>query len=181
MNHLNFKLICIIGLLSSGSHVFARDIDTTESHAMRLPVISISQGLIYFLGDVGYNHFNEPVTSKSGLQFELQKHSNSRFSFSLFILGGRVAGQQRNTSGELNFESGIVAEGLQLRYDFYSSKKQQQFLIPYLSAGIEYMVFHARGDLKDANGNTYHYWDDGTIRNLDQHDTAAAEIGRAHV
>ena len=150
---------------------FAKDRDTTSS---RLPVVSLSQGLMYFLGDVGYSHLNEPVTSKSGLQFELQKHSDSRWSLSLFILGGRVTGQEKTPTSQLNFESGIVAEGLQLRYDFYSRKKTTQFLTPYLSAGIEYMIFHARGDMKDANGNYYHYWDDGSIRNMSQNDSGAS-------
>ncbi|MCX6273768.1 MAG: hypothetical protein NTV09_01000 [Bacteroidetes bacterium] len=173
MNHSFLKLIFLFFFASPWMNGFSKEADTTASHSSRLPVISVSQGRMYFLGDVGYNHLNEPVTSKSGLQFELQKHTNSRLSISLFILGGRVSGQERNESGRLNFESGIVAEGLQLRYDFYSRKKTKQFLTPYISAGIEYMVFHARGDLKDANGNYYHYWDDGTIRNVDQNDTGA--------
>jgi hypothetical protein len=37
------------------------------------------------------------------------------------------------------------------------------------------MTFHPMGDLKDANGNTYHYWKDGTIRNLDQNDANASQ------
>ena len=55
---------------------------------------------------------------------------------------------------QLNFQSGIVAEGLQLRYDFTSRKNAQQVLTPYLSAGLEYMVFHAKGDLKDIDERT---------------------------
>lgn len=130
---------------------------------------------MYFLGDVGYSHLNQPVTSKSGLQLELQKHTNNRLSFSLFILGGRVSGDEKTTTSQLNFESGIVAEGLQLRYDFYGRNKETQFLVPFISAGIEYMIFSARGDLKDANGNYYHYWKDGTIRNMDQNDSMASQ------
>jgi len=153
---------------------FARDRDTSESKGSRLPVISLSQGLMYFLGDVGYSHLNQPVTSKSGIQLEIQKHTNTRLSISLFILGGRVAGQEKTTTSQLNFESGIFAEGLQLRYDFYGKNKDKQFLTPYISAGIEFMIFKARGDLKDANGNYYQYWSDGTIRNVAQNDTAAS-------
>ncbi|MEO8086651.1 MAG: hypothetical protein ABI763_07525 [Bacteroidota bacterium] len=165
------SFLLLFSLISITS--FSKDRDTTSNHGSRLPVIGVAQGLMYFMGDVGYSHLNEPVTSKSGLQFELQKHTNSRLSISLFILGGRVSGQKKNTTSQLNFESGIVAEGLQLRYDFFSRKKDSQFLTPYISAGIEYMVFHARGDLKDANGNYYHYWKDGTIRSVDQNDTGA--------
>ena len=167
-----FFLLVVFAFTFSFS--FSKDRDTTGNSTPRLPVISIAQGMMYFLGDVGYSHLNEPVTSKSGLQFELQKHTNTRLSISLFILGGRVTGQEKTSEVQLNFESGIVAEGIQLRYDFYSRKKSNQFLTPYVNAGIEYMVFHARGDLKDANGNYYHYWNDGTIRNMDQQDSGAA-------
>ncbi len=173
MNHSFSKIFFLVVCSFGCTKCFSGDIDTTAVRH-NLPVISVAQGLMYFLGDVGYSHLNEPVTSKSGLQFELQKHTDSRLSISLFILGGRVSGQERDFSRRLNFESGIVAEGLQLRYDFYSRKKTHQFLTPYISAGIEYMVFHARGDLKDANGNYYHYWNDGTIRSVEQHDTGAA-------
>ncbi len=174
MNQTFLKIIFVSAFCCVGVMSHANDNDTIPNRESRLPVISIAQGLMYFLGDVGFSHLNEPVTSKSGLQFELQMHTASRLSVSLFILGGRVSGQEKTTTRQLNFESGIVAEGLQLRYDFYSRKKSHQFLTPYVSAGIEYMVFHARGDLKDANGNYYHYWKDGTIRDIDQNDTGAA-------
>ena len=179
MTHFFSKAFLIPALCCTCVFAFAGEQDTSAAkRGGRLPVISFSQGLMYFLGDVGYSHLNEPVTSKSGMQFELQKHTNTRLSISLFILGGKVAGQEKSAQRQLNFESGIVAEGLQLRYDFYSRRKNTQFLIPYVSAGIEYMVFHARGDLKDGDGNTYHYWDDGTIRSMDQHDTMASQ---AHI
>jgi hypothetical protein len=183
MNPMNpfKKITLLVALTAAAMHGFSKDKDSTAAkHGTQLPVISLAQGAMYFLGDVGYSHLNEPVTSKSGMQFEIQKHTNSRLSISLFILGGRVAGQKKSAAGQLNFESGIVAEGIQLRYDFYSRKKSSQFLTPYVSAGIEYMVFHARGDLKDADGNYYHYWNDRTIRNMDQSDTGAVNAQIVH-
>jgi len=175
MNKVFLKSGLVLALIFTCTFSFSRERDTTARPGSRLPVISFSQGLMYFLGDVGYSHPNQPVTSKSGLQLEIQKHTNTRLSISLFILGGRVAGQEKTTSSQLNFESSIVAEGLQLRYDFYGRNKETQILTPFISAGIEYMIFSARGDLKDANGNYYHYWDDGTIRNMDQHDSLSSQ------
>lgn len=165
-------LLCCLQLVS-----FSRDRDTT-ARSSALPVISLAEGMMYFMGDVGYSHPNQPVTSKSGMQLEVQMHTRSRLSFSIFILGGKVSGQEKTSYSQLNFESGIVAEGLQLRYDFFSRKKDKQVLVPFISAGLEYMVFHARGDLKDGNGEYYHYWNDGTIRSVDQNDPDAAN---AHV
>ncbi len=175
------KRVFFYALMLISAKSFSIDRDTTSASASsKLPVISFAQGMMYFLGDVGYSHLNEPVTSKSGLQLELQKHTNTRLSISLFILGGKVAGEKKLDVGQVDFESGIVAEGLQLRYDFTSRKRPNQFLTPYLSVGIEYMVFHARGDLKDANGNYYHYWKDGTIRSVAENDTGAASATIVH-
>jgi hypothetical protein len=180
MNNFFLKSGLVLSLIFTCTFSFSRDRDTTERPGSRLPVISFAQGLMYYLGDVGYTHPNQPVTSKSGLQLEIQKHTNTRLSISLFILGGRVAGQEKTTTSQLNFESGIVAEGLQLRYDFYGRNKETQVLTPFISAGVEYMLFSARGDLKDANGNYYHYWDDGSIRNMAQHDSLSSQAAIIH-
>ncbi len=39
---------------------------------------------------------------------------------------------------------------------------------PYLSLGLETINFSAKGDLEDANGSPYHYWSDGTIRDVEE-------------
>src|ERR1041385_3059356 len=150
------------------SKTFSSDQDSSANRISKLPTVSIAPGLLYFLGDVGYSHFNEPLLSKTGFMLEVQKHTNTNLALSLFFLGGKVSGEDHTADRHVNFQSSILAEGLQLRYDFRSRKKEEQFLTPYISAGAEYMVFHPRGDLKDANGTAYHYWRDGSVRNLDQ-------------
>ena len=111
MNPPFLKIFFVLALSSVSTASFSKDRDTTSAKRNpQLPVISFAQGVMYFLGDIGYSHLNEPVTSKSGMQFELQKHTNSRLSISLFILGGRVAGDLKTSTSHLNFESGIVAE-----------------------------------------------------------------------
>ena len=119
MNKVFLKSGLLLVLSITWTFSFSRDRDSTEERGSRLPVISLSQGLMYFLGDVGYSHLNQPVTSKSGIQLAVQMHTNNRLSFSLFFLGGKVSGSEKTTTSQLNFESGIFAEGLQLRYDFY--------------------------------------------------------------
>ncbi len=136
-----------------------------------LPTVSIAEGVMTFLGDIGNSRFNTPFIARSGFQIEVQKHTENRLSFSLFLLSGKVFGDEKLINRTLNFQAGIVSEGIQLRYDFISKKNSQQILIPFVSAGIEYVVFHPKADLKDANGNYYHYWKDGTIRSLEQTDS----------
>ena len=141
----------------------------------QLPTISIAEGIMSFIGDAGYSHFNEPFLARNGFQIEVQKYSDTRVSFSLFLLSGKVFANEKTINRQLNFQTGILSEGLQVRYDFISKKNPQQVMIPFITAGIEYVVFNPKADLKDANGITYHYWSDGSIHNLAESDPNAGE------
>jgi hypothetical protein len=140
-----------------------------------LPVISIVEGVLNFNGDVGYGHLNEPLTARTGFQIELQKHTEKRLSYSVFLLSGKIFGEERTPERALNFTSSILTEGIMLRYDFISNKKQQ-VLIPFITAGVEYAIFHPKADLKDRFGNTYHYWNDGSIKNIEQGDSSSSRV-----
>ncbi len=165
---LSICLFLLISPLTQGQE--QEDRNTFRS---KLPVVSIAPGVFHFLGDIGYSHPNEPFLGKTGFQIELQQQSKSRLSISAILLSGQVIGDEQNRNRALNFRSSIVAEGIMLRFDFINRKKTDQTLIPYLTAGVEYVFFHTFADLKDAEGNPYHYWDDGSIRNVGQSDTAA--------
>jgi hypothetical protein len=138
-----------------------------------LPVISIAEGMLNFSGDVGYSHLNEPLLARTGLQFEIQPYTEKRFSFSLFYLNGKVFGDEKTVARVVNFSSRIQSAGLMFRYDFISSKSADQIIIPFLTVGAEYLMFKSYTDLKDASGNTYNYWSDGSIRNIAEDDPAA--------
>lgn len=153
--------------------------DTAKSK-INLPTVSVAEGIMTFLGDAGYDHFNEPLLAKHGFQIEIQKYSSTRLSFSVYLLSGKVFGNEKTLSRQLNFQSGILSEGIQVRYDFISSTNSQQALIPFVSAGIEYIVFHPKADMKDANGNTYHYWRDGSIKNISESDSNASQAVVIH-
>jgi hypothetical protein len=138
-----------------------------------LPEFSVAPGVFKFIGDIGYNKANEPLLGKSGFQVELQFRIRSGLSVSGMFLSGQLEGDDRTRAGALNFRTTLFAEGIMFRYDFINRKQASQVLIPYLNAGIEYVFFKTYSDLLDANGNEYHYWTDGSIRNLAQSDTGA--------
>ena len=62
--------------------------------------------------------------------------------------------------------SDILMAGINLRYTYHSKKYRHQVIFPFVSLGIETLSYDPYTDLKDANGNTYYYWNDGTIRNM---------------
>ena len=75
-------------LAQEASTAVSPEVEKT-SNPFPLPVISYSQGLINFSGDVGYNSFNEPLSARSAFQIDVQHHTSKAYSFSLFYLNGR--------------------------------------------------------------------------------------------
>lgn len=146
----------------------AQENSESNSSRFRLPIVSVAQGVMNFSGDVGYNKFNQPLLARSGFQVEIEYPTASRFAFGLSFLSGRVYGEEKTIYRAINFKSTILAGGLVFRYDFISRNKPDQILIPFLTAGVEYLTFTPKADLLDKNGNQYNYWSDGTIRNMSQ-------------
>ncbi len=176
-----FLPVSISFLFLSANFAFATPPPDSDSNVKKnLPTLSVAEGILSFVGDVGYTHLNQPLLASSGFQIELQKHIYSDFSLSLFLLSGKVFGNEKTVSRNVNFQSGIVSEGLQVRYDFNSKKNPKQILTPFVSAGFEYVVFHPKADLKDASGNYYHYWKDGSIRSIEQADVNAGSAVILH-
>jgi len=175
-----FFMLLLSALLLTTVFTFAAEPEPEQAQepaaprSSNLPVISIAPGVFYFLGDVGYSHLNQPFNLHSGFQIEVQKHSDKNLSFALFLMSGHVSGEGTATDQAVNFRSSILSEGLMLRYDFNSRTHNHQVLTPYITGGIEYVFFNPRSDLKDADGNTYHNWSDGTIRNISENDTSGA-------
>lgn len=69
-----------------------------------------------------------------------------------------------------NFESDIKQFGANFIFNFDNDlimNKQSPFS-PYIAAGLHFFTFNSSADLLDKNGDEYHYWNDGSIRVLDQ-------------
>src|SRR5690606_22518293 len=67
-----------------------------------------------------------------------------------------------------NFQSEIRAGGLNLLYDFGNFIPDNFRVRPFVSFGVSGFEFLCKTDLKDANGNTYYFWSDGSIKNMPQ-------------
>lgn len=160
---LMFSLSCYAG---------GKDSLSNSSNNNSLPTIGIGDGTLFFSGDVGTFNLAEPLRFRNGIYFEVQKKSRSRFDFSLFFLSGKLYGNISSPDRNLNFLSSITTEGLNIRYHF--SKNNERTLIPYISIGIEAVSYSSKSDLLDANGNKYYFWNDGTIRSMDQSSPNAA-------
>ena len=168
MKFFRFQLLLLV-ISTNTISVFSQD----DGGRSKLPVISIASGMLNFSGDFSNTYLNQPLIAKSGIQIEVQKHTTNRLSFSAFFLTGKLSAD--HPARGLNFKTTIFNEGLMMRYDFISRKSNDQVLIPFLTAGIEYVFFRTKSDLKDANGVAYNYWTDGTIRSASETDPLSGD------
>ena len=96
---------------------------------------------------------------------------NRYFVANFNFLIGKLSANEYSYSDltrNLNFETAIYSIGLNVEYRFGHLVKNTSFVRPYVSLGIESVNFSSKGDLLDNNGMAYHYWSDGTIRDVDE-------------
>lgn len=139
------------------------------------PVASISFGVIDFYGDVR-NSLNGPSIGNYAAALNLSAHvDRNRYYIANFdVMMGKVGGNaysHTDLEQNLNFESTLTSFGFSMEYRFGHLFAPDALVRPYVSLGIESIKFSAKGDLTDAGGLTYHYWSDGTIRDLREENT----------
>jgi hypothetical protein len=154
-------------------------IDTVENPVYK-PVVSFSYGVMNFHGDVK-NSYNSPAVGnhagKLNVSTFVDRQHHFVANFSLIL--GRLSGNEYSHSDitrNLNFQTGLYSFGLNLEYRFGHFLPATSLVRPYVSLGVESINFSSKGDLKNADGVDYHYWTDGTIRDVDETLAGASNI-----
>ena len=134
------------------------------------PVIGLSSGVFGFYGDVRNNYFT-PTLGNFGYRLSITTYLDPKrfYKLNLFFLYGSLSANEQSVtdlSRNLNFKTDVADFGITAEYSFDHLIPKNKFIHPYISAGIENIQFTPKADLLDANGKTYYYWDDGTIRNI---------------
>jgi hypothetical protein len=159
---------CII-LVSQQNEAFAQTPENTT-------YIGFGAGSLSFIGDVGdQNRYFSPFLGRVGYQLSLSNELTPYLHGGLEAMFGTVGASERLSSRNLNFFSEIRSGGLFAAYNFNHFLKDDRVVSPILSFGISGFEFLSKSDLKDAEGRTYHYWDDGTIRDIDQNASNASQ------
>lgn len=121
-----------------------------------------------FLGDVQNSEFTTSIGSpavKLNLSTFIDKKRNFVANFNFTT--GKLSGNSYSHSDlerNLNFKTDLVSAGINFEYRFGHLFGEQSLVKPYIFLGLESIYFSPKGDLSDADGNTYHYWSDGSIR-----------------
>lgn len=134
------------------------------------PIIGIGRGFFTFLGDVRDNYFSHPTVGQSGWNFNISRTMNKYFNLNFNVIYGNLTGNTQTKDKFINFKTDLLIGGVFMQYNFRHLIKKAPRVLPTLSLGIESFEFNSKADLKDADGNYYYYWDDGTIRNVPQTD-----------
>jgi len=164
---------------------FASPIDTSEfdyfyseeeevKYLNFKPVFGLGVGTISYFGDVK-DQYQSITTGQFAYNFSVSKGLSSFLNIDFKFIKGTFSGNEWLDDRNLNFKSDFLSGGVSVSYNFeHLLRKKGQLLeyrkqrkvIPYLSLGFQTYAFNSKADLKDANGNYYNYWSDGTIRNV---------------
>jgi len=146
------------------------------------PRLELGIGRMAFYGDVGNNFRSySPISSNAGAFIKVGAPLTSYLDFDIQALYGALSMTETTGDRRLNFYSQIRLMGVGLTYDFGNFLKPTRTISPYISVGFSGFEFLSKTDLLDSDGNKYHYWTDGTIRNISENASnaaAAIEIGR---
>lgn len=134
------------------------------------PVIGVGGGGLTFFGDV-YDNYRNPVISRLATNIDISMKMSKFIKLTFFVILGKLTGNEHlliedDIYRNLNFQTDILNGGVNISYNFEHLLKEGRIVTPFISAGIESFNFNSKADLKDAQGNYYYYWTDGSIRNV---------------
>lgn len=130
------------------------------------PTIGVGLGVLSFNGDIKSNENRNLFSGGFGTQIMVSQELSQSFDVSLSFLLGQLSANERSLERNLNFRTDIFAAGINFRYNFNHILNEKRKISPYITLGVENIEFTTKTDLRDRFGNTYHFWSDGTIRNL---------------
>ena len=142
-------------------------VDTTqEEFEILKPKISLGAGRLAFHGDIGQKHFQLPQTSRAAFDLSISQRLSRYLQLDFVALFGKLGASEWLNNRQENFVSEIRAGGINLLYDFGNIIPDKYTMRPFFSIGVMGFEYLSKTDLKDANGNTYYYWNDGSIKNM---------------
>ncbi len=151
--------------------------EETAKYLNYKPIIGIGMGSIKFFGDIKDSYYSNPIMGNTAINLSVSRDINDFFAVHFNAVYGILSGNETTPDHHLNFKTDILNGALLLSYNFYHllrkpdlliPYKEQRKLIPMLSVGVSAFNFSSKGDLYDINGQKYHYWTDGSVRNKEE-------------
>ncbi len=149
----------------------------SDTAAFRMkPTFTLGAGMFGFYGDIGSDHTGySPLVTRFAYEFRAATPVTRWLEVSLFAQHGQLGVNERSLTRNLNFKSRITTGGLQFVYNFDQFLRKDHVVEPFLGVGFESVEFLSKTDLYDAQGRQYNYWSDGTIRDIAESASNAAD------
>ncbi len=138
------------------------------------PKISFGIGMLSFNGDLYANHYQAPWTARIGYDLNISQRLSKSFQLNFNVLFGKLGANEWLDNRQQNFQAEIRSYGISIMYDFGNFIPDKYRIRPWISAGVNAFDFLSKTDLYDKNGNKYFYWNDGSIKNIDEYATNAS-------
>ncbi len=173
---LRFPLMLFLLLLTLP--LLAQEEQGKEGPNNSVLTVGLEAGFNSYIGDHFKGRGITLLTNvRSDFGLTLEKRFGNFLGVGLHGIYGQLAGSccSDNTGRNMNFETRLMQFGLDatLHLDNDRIMPRNASFVPFIRAGAGYMMFTPYADLKDKNGNTYHYWEDGTIRSVPENDAEA--------
>jgi len=169
---MNIKTLLALTLLSIASFYNAQS-ETAENKNRDILTIGGGLGIAGYSGDLTLNSDVSTLASaKPYYNASIERRFGKILGIELAGIMGKLSYNENNIDSLSfrNFESKFTQLGLNFIFNFDNDiimKKQSPFS-PYIAAGFHLFNFNSSTDIFDKNGNTYNYWEDGSIRTIDE-------------
>ncbi len=152
----------------------ALDTSTFEQVELR-PKMSLGFGKLGYTGDLYSKHFQPALQGRPAFNIGISQRLFSFLELEFTAMFGKVGANENLPDRHENFTSEIRSGGINLTYDFGNFLPKEYKIRPFVSLGLSGFEFLSKTDIKDANGNTYYYWSDGSIKDMAEGSAGAQE------
>ncbi len=140
------------------------------------PRLGLGAGSMVMYGEIGRdNRGYHPGSADMAYTLSLTNEITSYLDLSLYTVFGTINLNELTNPRMLNMQSTIRSGGALVTYNFDHFLPAGRGAEPFIGVGFESFEFLSKTDLYDANGMQYHYWNDGSIRSIDQNAANAAD------
>ncbi len=161
-------ILCIFSTIAS--------VAQSENEQSLLPVVSVGAGMLGFNGNIGKTQrMGIYSSSRFGYNFGIEELVGNGIGIGVEYLGGKLQKEERSITANGNFQADIMNIGLHFAYHFDNNKilDENSPIAPYVTLGFSYLSFKSSSDMIAANGESYYYWNDGSVRDIAQTDVVA--------
>lgn len=148
-------------------HLLLED-EMSVEHPVYKPILGLGKGVFTYFGDVNDAYRGSNGVGIIGTNFKVSRNMNPFLKVNFNVVYGKLTGNEHTAERNLNFQSTIINYGVNVSYNFLHLVGTRSPIMPFISLGVETFEFDSKGDLLDAKGNPYHYWSDGSIRNIEE-------------